>query len=160
MRHSYSCAGVENNRTSDSDRRDQRIQLAESPVSRSTFPGKPRPRVMLSERETTEEQPIELEVLVEDLSGATVISLSGELDVSTLATLGETLALIDLDGRIALRLDLSTLRFLDSTGIGTMVATARRVRAAGGTFSTICPAGPVRRVFEITGLVEYLQLDP
>lgn len=115
---------------------------------------------LLSERDTTEEQPIELEVVVEDLPDATVITLFGELDVSTLATLGETLALLDLDGGIALRLDLSKLRFLDSAGIGTMVATARRVRAAGGTFSTICPAGWVRRVFETTGLVEYLQLDP
>lgn len=87
------------------------------------------------------------------------MAVAGELDVSTLATLHDALRQLDLDSGIDLHMDLSELRTIDSTGVGTMVSSAKRVRASGGTFSVRCPQGLVRRVLEVTGLVEYLQLD-
>ena len=107
----------------------------------------------------TNEQPVEIDVTITQWHGTTVVGLSGELDVHSLWTLRERLLTLDLDGGIALQTDLSELSFLDSTGIGTIVALAKRVRAAGGTFSTACPPGAVRQILETTGLVEYLQLD-
>jgi anti-sigma B factor antagonist len=112
------------------------------------------------ERVLEGEGPIDFQVTVKGGRDATVVDVSGELDVFTLGTLQDALRQVDLDGGIVLRMDLSNLRIIDSTGIGTMVTTAKRVRASGGVFSTICPQGMVRRVLEITGLVEYLQLDP
>jgi anti-sigma B factor antagonist len=112
------------------------------------------------ERVLEGEGPIDFQVTVKGGRDAVVVDVSGELDVFTLGTLHEALRQVDLDGGIVLRMDLSNLRIIDSTGIGTMVTTAKRVRASGGVFSTICPQGMVRRVLEITGLVEYLQLDP
>jgi anti-sigma B factor antagonist len=112
------------------------------------------------ERVLEGEEPIDFQVTIKGRRDGIVIEASGELDVFTLGTLQDALRQVDLDSGIVLRMDLSNLRIIDSTGIGTMVSTAKRVRASGGVFSTICPQGLVRRVLEITGLVEYLQLDP
>lgn len=112
------------------------------------------------ERVLEGEGPIEFQVTIKGRRDAVVIDASGELDVFTLGTLHDALRQVDLDSGVVLRMDLSNLRTIDSTGVGTMVSTAKRVRASGGVFSTICPPGIVRRVLEVTGLVEYLQLDP
>jgi anti-anti-sigma factor len=54
--------------------------------------------------------------------------------------------------------DLAALTYIDSVGIGLLVASRRRLDAEGRTFSVRNPAPQVRRLLEITGLIEYLGL--
>ena len=62
--------------------------------------------------------------------------------------------------RGAVRLDLNQVSFLDSVIIGLIVSACKRARAAGSSFSVVCALeGIARRVFEIDGLVEYLQVE-
>jgi len=50
-------------------------------------------------------------------------------------------------------LDLSKLLYLDSAGIGEIVACSKRAMERNGVIKIVLPAeGPVRKVFEITGL--------
>lgn len=98
-------------------------------------------------------------VAVHDSDGLTLIELGGELDVSAAVTLRDALVAADLDEGVDVRMDMTGLQFLDSSGIGFVVGTCKRVRASGGTFSVRCDPGQVRRAIEVTGLVEYLQLD-
>lgn len=105
------------------------------------------------------EMPAELTVAVYESDAVTVVELAGELDVTTTGTLREALAAIDLAGGLVVRMDLTSLSFLDTSGIGVVVNACRRIRASGGTFWATCKTGIVRRTLEVSGLVEYLQLD-
>ena len=102
--------------------------------------------------------PAEFTAAVRELPGLTVMALSGELDVSTAGALREALLLLELDGGLNLEIDLRGLSFLGSTGVGVLVSACKRVRASGGTFAVSCDHNFVRRVIEIAGLVDFLEL--
>lgn len=59
----------------------------------------------------------------------------------------------------ALVCDLSGATFLDSTALGVIVGAFRRAREAGTMFHVVLPAGPARRIFELTALDQVLPLS-
>jgi anti-anti-sigma factor len=77
-----------------------------------------------------------------------VVWLSGELDMATAADFAAT-AIAALDGQRELVVDMSALRFLDSTGIQAIIATARRTDR-GVVLRN--PRPNVRRVIDLTGV--------
>lgn len=82
-----------------------------------------------------------------------VVDVTGEIDVYQAPRLRERLdALLDA-GTSCLALNLSSVTYIDSTGLGTLVAVRKRAVAAGGEVRLICPNPTIRRVFEITGLL-------
>jgi anti-sigma B factor antagonist len=56
--------------------------------------------------------------------------------------------------------DLTGVAFMDSTALGTLVGAVRRVREVGGEFRIVLPESPARRIFEITGLEDVLDVHP
>lgn len=82
--------------------------------------------------------------------GSTVVTPSGELD---LATQGELRAALEAAGANGgLVLDLSLLRFLDTSGLRLILETAEASRRDGFAFSVV-PGGPtVQRFFEVAGV--------
>jgi anti-sigma B factor antagonist len=102
--------------------------------------------------------PAEFTAEVRELPGLTVMELSGELDLSSAGTLREALLFLELDGGLNVEMDLRGLSFLGSTGIGVIVTACKRVRASGGTFSVSCDHTLARRVLDVAGLVDFLEL--
>jgi anti-sigma B factor antagonist len=99
--------------------------------------------------------PARLAVRIEDSPrGASIVALAGELDLSTIARMEGPL-LEQLRQRPAVLVDLSTLSFIDSTGIGILI---RAFRAANGTPMSflIGHGSQVERVFRIAGVGEAL----
>jgi anti-anti-sigma factor len=90
--------------------------------------------------------------------GLVGIEVIGEFDLADLPSVED---LIDgsADGSSGgLLVDLSRCGFIDSSGIRTLLETDRNARAAGGRVA-IASLGPaVRRVFELTGLVDQLSV--
>lgn len=78
-----------------------------------------------------------------------VLSVSGEVDLSTAA---ELQAAIENAGTRAFEvwLDLSETTFMDSSGLHALVRA--RARQANLRLALICPDGPVLRVLTLTGL--------
>ena len=94
----------------------------------------------------------QLDVTQEDLDERThVISLRGELDVSTVPALAEPLRKAIAAGKTAVAIDLSELTFLDSTGLMVLLNGLRRVIRQGGRLAIACTNPTVLRLFEITG---------
>jgi anti-anti-sigma factor len=89
-----------------------------------------------------------------------LVVLSGELDTSTAGQLYEQLAELTRDGVIHVALDLSGLEFMDSTGLSVIIAEHKRTNASGGELVILSPQSPVRRLFDITGLMGVLQIHP
>ena len=78
------------------------------------------------------------------------LALYGELDIATAPTLERVLTeLADLEGELTI--DVSAVRFIDSTGLRAILACAAKRRL---TLSS--PSPPVRRMLQVTGLLERL----
>jgi anti-anti-sigma factor len=89
--------------------------------------------------------------------GVRVVSVRGELDLSTAPDLEGRLEEATADGDGSVLIDLSACEFIDSTGIAMIVRAWRQLdRGAGGKGSgrvVICSDNEqVRRVLKITGL--------
>lgn len=103
--------------------------------------------------------PLELEHR-QDAKGRDVVVVQGEIDVATSPTLREELyALID-GGVTELVVDLSGLGFIDSSGLGVLVAALKHIRERGGQLVLAGLAQPALRVFEITDLTALFTIEP
>ncbi len=89
-----------------------------------------------------------------------LVILSGELDVSTAGRLYEELASLTREGMIHVALDLRALEFIDSTGISVLIAEHKRTASAGGELLILTPHRNVRRVFEVSGLMDIFDVLP
>ena len=87
-----------------------------------------------------------------------VVSVSGELDQGTEPQLREALATVldEADGPVLV--NLSDCHFIDSTGLGLLVETKRRLSEARRRFAVCCPDEDVRRLLELTGIDEAVGL--
>ena len=92
--------------------------------------------------------------------GTTVLAVVGELDVGTAPRLREVLVRLAADTGRPPRvvLDLSGVDFLDSTGLGVLLGGAKRLRAQGGGLALARAEPQVRKVLEVTRVIEILPL--
>lgn len=84
----------------------------------------------------------------------TVLAVAGEVDVYTAPALRDRIADLLDAGQQQLVIDLGGVEFLDSTGLGVLVAGLNRAREVGGSLSLVCPQERVLKLFRITGLDE------
>jgi anti-sigma B factor antagonist len=92
------------------------------------------------------------EVGVEQHPGETVVAVSGELDVFSAPRLRQILFDPVLCARPTIVVDLTDVDFMDSTGIGTLVAARRWLTSRGATLTLVCPEGPVLRLLALVSL--------
>ena len=94
--------------------------------------------------------------ITESRDGSTVIvAAAGEIDLSNVGDLRDavTSACENCD---RLRLDLSAIEFIDSTGLGGLLELRSTLRSRNVTLEIVAGDGPVRQAVEITGLGELL----
>ena len=98
----------------------------------------------------------QLSTIIEERDGVCVVRVAGELDVYTAVSLRATLD--DLPGYEAGKLvvDLTGLGFMDSSGLGVLIATKKRIESTDGSFAVVSDGGPVLRLLSVTGLVHVL----
>jgi len=94
----------------------------------------------------------------EDGDGAVTLALDGEVDFGNVAALRARLSELIRSGTGTLTIDLGEVDFVDSTTIGVLIQAKKRLEQDGRDLRLVgCQPG-VRRVFELSGLVEYLGL--
>jgi anti-sigma B factor antagonist len=95
---------------------------------------------------------MELAVLANDADAEVrVARLLGEVDLHSAASLSAKLDnLIANDNKIVL--DLDEVGFLDSTGLGVLVAARTNATESGGDFVLVCNQPRIVKLFTITGL--------
>jgi anti-sigma B factor antagonist len=86
---------------------------------------------------------------VVDVNEEHVVSLHGQLDLANADEVRD--ALIGIAGSRVV-VDLSDLRFLDSSGIAALLAARDKVLESGHEFEVRGAKGIVRRVLDVTGL--------
>jgi anti-sigma B factor antagonist len=87
-----------------------------------------------------------------------VVTVLGDLDLACAPALRhEVLALLG-DGFRYIALDLTPTDFMDSIGLGVVVAILKRVRVQGGELAVICPEPRLKRIFQVVDLDKVLPL--
>jgi anti-sigma B factor antagonist len=85
------------------------------------------------------------------------LRIDGELDLYTAPDVREELAGLSDEVRHVL-VDLTQLSFMDSAGLATLVAGARRLRKRDGSMLLVVADPSVLRVLEVTGLDQYFEI--
>jgi anti-sigma B factor antagonist len=88
------------------------------------------------------------------LEDRTVVRVGGEIDVYTAPKLREQLVDLVNAGKFHLVVDMESVEFLDSTGLGVLVGGLKRVRAHDGSLHLVCTQERILKIFRITGLTK------
>ena len=89
------------------------------------------------------------------------IVLTGEIDITcspTLRSIGERLA-DALAAGDRLPVDVAEVTFIDSSGVGALVAVRNAASASGGSLVLRNLSQPVRRLLELSGLVSSFSIE-
>jgi anti-sigma B factor antagonist len=89
-----------------------------------------------------------------------VYALSGDVDVSNADLLFERLVDVSSMGGHRLDLDMAEVRFIDSTGLRTLINVAQRLAASDGRLRVLRPSPGVLRLVQITETEELLGVPP
>ena len=90
------------------------------------------------------------QVEVERVEPVAVCRLHGDLDAATVTAFREVVSAMAGEPRLVV--DLGAVPFIDSAGLGALVAAVRRARSRGGDMALCVRPGPVGRVLALTGL--------
>jgi anti-sigma B factor antagonist len=81
-----------------------------------------------------------------------VLEVTGDLDLATAPSLRQQVVGLLSDGRRRFVIDLTSAGYLDSIGLGMVVAIRKRVRVHDGEVEVVCPEPRLQRVFAIADL--------
>ena len=101
-----------------------------------------------------------MEIETRQESGWTVVRVSGRLDTATAAEFETRGGELVAGGSSRLVLDLAGLEYVSSAGLRSVLATAKRARAAGGTLAIASLQGVTKEVFSISGFDSILPTFP
>jgi anti-anti-sigma factor len=85
-------------------------------------------------------------------NGATVVAPTGRLDVAGAPTLKDAISEALKNGEPRVVLDLEGVSFVDSTGLGSVIAALKQIRSSQGDLRLAAPNQQVRVVLELTTL--------
>lgn len=87
-----------------------------------------------------------------------VVRVAGELDFDVAPSFKRALIGCIERGDRQLVVDLNAVSFIDSTAIGVLVGTVKRLNALDGSLGVVCDNDDVRGIFEAVGIENVIQL--
>ena len=93
---------------------------------------------------------------VEEHGRFRVVVLTGEVDLAAASPVRVCLRDLMVDGATHVLVDLRAVTFMDSTGLGVLVAARKQARVFRGSFGLVAPSPPVARVLSLTALDKFL----
>lgn len=85
-----------------------------------------------------------------------VVVLNGELDMATVGEFEKALTEVELSAQ-SIVLDLSSLEFIDCSGLHSFISAQNRITAAGGRLAFIRGQRQIERIFTLTQVSSYFQ---
>ena len=83
-----------------------------------------------------------------------IVRVEGEIDIYTCPRLQEVLNDVVTQGHRSYILDLENIQYIDSTGLGTIAASANQLEDDNGEIFIVCNKPQVKKIFEVSGLSE------
>jgi anti-sigma B factor antagonist len=103
---------------------------------------------------------MELNLESRDHGSWTIIRVGGELDLHTSPLLQERLGQLLEQGVTRVALDLEDVGFMDSSSLGVLVTTLKRLRERDGDMALVAVNGSPLKVLTLTGIDRLLTLYP
>jgi anti-sigma B factor antagonist len=100
------------------------------------------------------ENHVDLTLATREVDGTTIVSVGGEIDVYTAPKLRDKITELVAAGVYHLVIDMESVEFLDSTGLGVLVGGLKKVRAHDGSLQLVCTQDRLLKIFRITGLAK------
>ena len=97
---------------------------------------------------------MDLTLSTREVDGTTFVAVGGEIDVYTAPKLRDKITELVGDGVFNIVIDMESVEFLDSTGLGVLVGGLKKVRAHDGSLELICTQDRLLKIFRITGLAK------
>ena len=97
---------------------------------------------------------MDLSLQTREVDSRTIVSVGGEIDVYTAPKLRDKITELVGEGHHQLVIDMESVDFLDSTGLGVLVGGLKRVRAHDGSLRLVCTQERILKIFRITGLTK------
>jgi anti-sigma B factor antagonist len=91
---------------------------------------------------------------------AYIVSLGGEVDLSTAPQLDDELGSLTAGGARRVVIDLAGAAFIDSTVLGVLLKTLTRLDARGGELLLVSDDRRILKIFEVTGLGRVFRIAP
>jgi anti-sigma B factor antagonist len=91
---------------------------------------------------------------------AYIVSLGGEIDLSTAPRLEQELTTLTNAGARRIVLDLAGAEFIDSTVLGVLLKALTRLDAHAGTLVLVSDDLRILKIFEVTGLGRVFHIEP
>lgn len=85
--------------------------------------------------------------------------IEGEIDSHTAPLLKGELELIVLSDGLMIELDLSKVTYMDSSGLGVLVAFYKKVIKENSSLKLLNPSERIARIFNITGLSQFVDIE-
>lgn len=85
--------------------------------------------------------------------------IEGEIDSHTVPILKGELELITLSDGLIIELDLSKVTYMDSSGLGVLVAFHKKVIKENASLKLLNPSERITRMFNITGLSQFMYIE-
>jgi anti-sigma B factor antagonist len=101
-----------------------------------------------------------IEIDVSEQGGYKVLRPEGDLDVYTVGSLRDSLGEVVEAGSPKVVVDLDSVPFMDSSGLGALMGGVRRLREAGGDLAIACTREQHLKLFTITGFGEGVSIAP
>jgi anti-sigma B factor antagonist len=95
------------------------------------------------------------EARIGDIPG---VAVRGEVDISVVDVLDAALESAILKSVGAFVVDLTAVSFLDSSGLATIMRARALLDREDRRLAVVCPPGPARRIFELTGMQELVAI--
>lgn len=99
-----------------------------------------------------------IKVYNKELKKAHLIAVEGELDVYTSPQLKEEIAGALTRKVCDMIIDMNGVRYIDSTGLGVLIGTLKRVRELNQRIVLVCNVEQILNIFSITGLCKILTI--
>lgn len=87
-----------------------------------------------------------------------VVAVRGEIDVATAPALRDHLVAHEAAATPVVVIDLTAVSFVDSTALGVLVGSYRRLRDGGGSLRLVVAEPRILKVFEITDLIRVIPI--
>jgi anti-sigma B factor antagonist len=101
-----------------------------------------------------------IEVTVGHLGSVPVVTVNGEIDVTSAPVLRDALAGPSTTESPHIVVDLRGVTFLDSTALGVLVGAHKQCRERGGELGLAISEPRILKIFEITGLTDVFTITP
>jgi anti-sigma B factor antagonist len=89
---------------------------------------------------------------ISDETDPPVLTVRGEVDLASAPKLAAAMTELIDRGYTSVAIDLGSVEFIDSSGLGVLVGSLRRLRDDGGDLVLRAASPPVTRILELTGL--------